>query len=422
MAASPDASAATPPAGLVIRTTATASYLPAGYSQIERTSSNTVTAVIRAVEALTLDGEARVARAPDIDATLNFLLRNTGNVDSSYAFAPINGGSCTGTDTLDLSSLRVVLDANNNGVADAVEPTLTGAAALTLAPGRTASLLVQGHVPNLPTGAACITLEAATQSQHVLARAATLVTIGANPVLAITKTAAFDGPLVPGASKVDFSIDAENIGVRAATPTATAGPAATPIVVNGVATTLVLLRDVLPAGTRYISGTLRSAAWGAVRLFRLPGDAAFSYRTAEDSSAQEVAIGVASLAPNAGLAMRFSAQVLAEAPADVVNQAQLYYSDGTGATAAGSNHVVLGTSAERIGIAKSALPAKQNVDGSGTLDGTATVRFSLLVRNYGGTPLFDVQVLDVLEGSAATAFGVYTVQPVPAAGQYTVVA
>lgn len=84
--------------------------------------------------------------------------------------------------------------------------------------------------------------------------------------------------------------------------------------------------------------------------------------------------------------------------------------------------MVLGTSAERIGIAKSALPAKQNVDGSGALDGTATVRFSLLVRNYGGTPLHDVQVLDTLEGSAATAFGAYTVQPVPAVGQYTVVA
>ncbi|WP_435505355.1 hypothetical protein [Variovorax sp. RHLX14] len=422
LAASPDAVAATPPAGLVIRTTATASYLPAGFSQIERTSSNTVTAVIRAVEALTLDGEARVAKAPDVDATLNFLLRNTGNVDSSYAFALTNGGSCAGTDNFDLSALRVVLDANNNGVADAIEPTLASAAGLTLAPGRTASLLIQGHVPNLPTGAACITLEATTQSQHVLARAATLVTIGANPVLAITKTAAFDGPLVPGASKVDFNIDAQNIGVRAATPTATASPAATPIVLNGVATSLVLLRDVLPVGTQYIAGTLRSAAWGAMRLFRLPGDPAFNYRTTEDSSAQEVAIGVASLAPNAGLAMRFSARVLAEAPADVVNQGQLYYSDGTGSTAAGSNHVVLGTSAERIGIAKSALPSRQNVDGSGALDGTATVRFSLLVRNYGGTPLFDVQVLDVLEGSAATAFGVYTLQPVPAVGQYTVVA
>lgn len=422
VAASPGAVAATPPAGLVIRTTATASYLPAGYSQIERSNSNTVTAVIRAVEALTLDGEARIARAPDINATLNFMLRNTGNVDSSYAFALINGGSCTGTDNFDLSTLRVVLDANNNGVVDEVEPPLTGAAALTLSPGRTGSLLVLGHVPNLPTGAACITLEATTQSQHIVARVATLVTVGANPVMAITKTAAFDGPLVPGGSKVDFNIDAQNIGVRAATPTATAGPAATPILVNGVATSMVLLRDVLPVGTQYIASTLRSAAWGAVRLFRLPGDPAFNYRTTEDSSTQEVAIGVPSVAPNAGLAMQFSARVLAEAPADVVNQGQLYYSDGTGSTAASSNHVVLGTSAERIGIAKSALPAKQNVDGSGALDGTVTVKFSLLVRNYGGTPLFDVQVLDTFEGSAATAFGVYTVQPVPAAGQYTVVA
>lgn len=420
--ASPDADAATPPAGLVIRTTATASYVPAGYSQIESTNSNTAIAVIRAVEALTLDGEARAAQAPDADATLNFLLKNTGNVDSTYALAVTNGGACTGAGSFDLSKLRVVLDANNNGVADAIEPTLAGVAALTLAPGRTASLLVQGHLPNLSTGAACVTLEATTQSQRVVARAATMVTIGANPVLAITKTAAFDGPLVPGTGKVDFNIDAQNIGVRAAVAAATAGPAATPILVNGVATSLVLLRDVLPTGTRYIEGTLRTTAAGAVRLFRLPGDAAFNYRTAEDSSTQEVAIGVPSLAPNAGLAMRFSARVLANAPADVVNQAQLFYGDATGPTSAGSNHVVLGTATDRIGIAKRALPARQNVDGSGALDGTATVRFSLLVRNYGGTPLYDVQVIDTLEGTEATAFGAYTAQSVPAAGQYTVVA
>ena len=423
-----NADAATPPAGLVMRTTATASYIPAGYSQIERTSSNTVTAVIRAVEALTLDGEARVAKAPDMATTLNFLLRNTGNVEASYALTPINGGGCAGTatganiDDFDLSGLRVVLDADNNGIADAAEPALAGGAALTLAPGRAASLLVQGRTPNLPSGAACIALEATTQSQHITARAATLITIGANPVLTITKTAVFDGPLVPGVGKVDFNIDAQNIGVRPATATATAGPAATPVMVNGAATSLVLLRDVLPAGTRYVAGTLRSAASGAVRLFRLPGDAPFNYRTAEDSSAREVAVGLVSLAPNSGLAMRFFAQVLADAPADVVNQGQLFYSDGTGATSASSNPVVLGTSAERIGIAKSALPARQNVDGSGAFDGTVTVRFSLRVRNYGGTPLFDVQVLDTLEGGAATAFGTYTTQAVPSAGQYTVVA
>ncbi|RZL56823.1 MAG: DUF11 domain-containing protein, partial [Variovorax sp.] len=423
MAASPSAAAATPQAGLVISTTATASYVPAGYSQIERTSSNTVTAVIRAVEALALEGEARVARAPDVDATLNFLLRNTGNVESAYAFSLTNGGSCPGTDDFDLSGLRVVLDTNNNGIVDATEPALAGPGpgALVLGPERTAGLLVQGHVPNLPNGAACITLQAQTRLQQVTARSATLVTVGANPIVSIVKTASFDGPLVPGAGKIDFHLEAQNIGVRAAAATATAGPAAMPIRVNGVPTSLVLLRDMLPAGTRYVAGTLRSAAAGAVRLFRLPGDAAFDYRTAEDSSTQEVAIGVASLAPNAGLAMRFSAQVLADAPADIVNQGQLHYSDGSGATSAASNNVVLGTSGERIGLAKSVLPARQNVGAGGVPDGTADFRFSVRVRNYGATPLFDVQVTDVLEGSAATAFGAYTAQPVPGAGQYTVV-
>lgn len=422
MLAGPDAHAATPAAGLVIRTTATATYVPAGYSQTERTSSNTVTAVIRAVEALAIEGETRTARAPGVDATLGFLLRNTGNVEARYALVPANGGACPGVDDFDLSQLRVVLDANGNGVADATEPPLAAPAALQLAPGRSASLLVQGRVPNLSTGAACITLEATTQSQRVSARAATLVTVGANPVLSIVKTAAFDGPLVPGASTLDFSIAAENVGVRAAAATSTAGPAATPIVVNGLPTSLVLLRDVLPPGTRYVAGTLRSAASGAVRLFRLPGDAPFNYRTVDDASAQEVAIGVTSLAPDAGLAMRFSAQALAEAAADIVNQGQLYYGDSAGAASASSNFVVLGTAAERIGIAKSALPLRQNVDGSGALDGTGTVRFSLRVRNYGPTPLFDVQVTDTLEGASPSAFGTYTPAVVPGAGQYTVVA
>jgi hypothetical protein len=47
----------------------------------------------------------------------------------------------------------------------------------------------------------------------------------------------------------------------------------------------------------------------------------------------------------------------------------------------------------------------------GQLDGTATVSFSVNVRNYGAVWLYGVQATDLMEGSGATQFGSFTRRP-----------
>ncbi|MDP1654083.1 MAG: SdrD B-like domain-containing protein [Rhodocyclaceae bacterium] len=67
----------------------------------------------------------------------------------------------------------------------------------------------------------------------------------------------------------------------------------------------------------------------------------------------------------------------------------------------------------RIGVAKAA----GGVVNHG--DGTYSVPFTLTVRNYGQTPLSNVQITDAIAG-ALPQFGTYTASAVPAAGQYTI--
>ncbi|MDP2160358.1 MAG: SdrD B-like domain-containing protein, partial [Flavobacterium sp.] len=69
----------------------------------------------------------------------------------------------------------------------------------------------------------------------------------------------------------------------------------------------------------------------------------------------------------------------------------------------------------RIGLAKSAGAVVDN--GNGTYD----VVFTLTVTNAGATPLVNVQVTDSIDVGGPLSLGTYTPNPVPAAGQYTIV-
>jgi hypothetical protein len=285
--------AAPPPAGTVIQGTATASYVPAGFTQTETVSSNTVFAVVLPVEALVLTQDQSVARPPGTVVTLSHLLTNTGNVASSYTLSFVNNGAGCAADTLDLSALRIVRDSNNNGVVDANDPALGSGVAgtLSLQPGETASLLVQGTIPDAPNGSACLTLSATTALQGLVAVNHDTVTIVGTAVISLIKSASYPGSVVPGQTRIDFSVAGTNIGVLSAQPSNVAA-GSTPVLVNGTPTALILLHDLIPAGTQYIPATLRTAAANSVKLFRLPSDPPFSYRTTEDASAIEVAIGV----------------------------------------------------------------------------------------------------------------------------------
>ena len=420
------AQAAPAPAGTVIRNVASATYLPAGLTQTETANSNDVGVAVQPVEALVLSQDQTVVRPPGVQVTLNHLLTNTGNVRSGYTVTFLNNGAGCAADTLDLSALRVLRDLNNNGVADAADPVVTLGAgdAITLEPGETAGLLVQGTLPVSPAGTVCVALTvAAGGAQTISATNRDTITVSNAAVLSLTKTASYPGVVVPGTTVIDFTVNGTNIGAQDAQPVGTAAPANIAIVVNGAPASLVLIRDIVPAGTQYVQGSLQTAAAGALRLFRLPGDAAFSYRTTDDASAIEVAIGLpAAVVRNGSVGMQFAVRVNVDLSADIRNIAQSYYQDGANSAVSPSNTVVIASNLARIGVAKAASAPVLNRRANGALDGTATVRFSVLARNYGSAALYAVQVPDAMEGSGAAQFGTYTSNAVPAANQYTIVA
>ncbi len=429
--AAPAVLASPAPGGALIRNIATATYLPAGFAQAETASSNDVQARVQDVEALTLTSSQNVARPPGVQVTLSHLLSNTGNVASGYTFTWQNNGAGCAPDTLDLSALRVLHDVNNNGVADPADPVLALGTpnALSLLAGQAASLLVQGTLPMAANGTACLSLVATTALQAQTANNQDTITVSNAAVLTLSKSASYGGVMVPGTSTIDFTVTGNNLGAQAAQPVGTVAPGNTALIVNGAPATLLLVRDAIPAGTQYVAGSLQTAAPGALRLFRLPGDPVFSYRLggmgtgADDASAIEVAVGLpGAVAPSSSVAMQFKVKSLATLQSDVRNTAYSDYGDGAQPVTSASNTVVIPPAYGRLNASKTASTPVVNYLPGGAPDGTATVRFSVTLRNAGSVPLYSVQAVDAMAGPGATQFGAYTANPVPALNEYTIVA
>jgi large repetitive protein len=414
--------AAPPPANTAITNRAEATYIPDGQVLPETLHSNTVVVRVAAVEALLLTADQTVNRPVGSTVTLQHNLVNTGNTASTYALTLANA---TG-DNFDLTDLRLVHDLNGNGLVDAGEPSLAGST-LTLLPGQTAQLLITGRVPLGAdaggVGQSRVTLSAVTQSTTpVSAQVTNVVRTGRLAALTLGKQADQAATLAVG-TIVNYRISASNIGDTDAAPVGVAGPSATPIIIDGAPASVVLIADRIPEGMAFVPGSLSGSSPDAQRLYRLPLDPPYSYRSnGDDMAAVEVAIALRrSVAPNVTTGMTFAARVLPTAAGRAIaNVAQAAYNDGVGAMTEQSNTVLLQAASQRVGVAKRAAPPVYENDAAGRLSGTALVRFTFVVQNFGVAPLTQVQLRDVLEGPSA--FGTYTPNAQPVAGEYTVVA
>ncbi len=414
--------AAPPLGGTLLRVVAQAEYVPAGMTQTERVYSNSAFVLVASVESVQLVQDQTLTQPPSAPVTLSHQIKNTGNIPSSYTLGWSNGGAnCPAGTNVTLSNLSVVKDTNSNGVADPSEPivALGTPAALTLNPGESATLLVRGQLPVVGGGTACATLSAVTATQGAQASNTDVINLGDVAVLALYKSATFSLPLQPGSSRIDYTIRGTNIGSQTARPTATI-PAGTPVLVNGTPTRLILLRDVIPAGTQYIAGSLQTTMPGALRLFRMPGDSPFAYRTTpDDASAVEVAIGLPAttgITPTTSYQMQLAVTVTAQATqSDIENQAQAFYDNGLQPTLSNSNLLPIPLQPARIGVAEAAGLPQPNPDGS------ADVVITVRARNYGNPWLYDVQLANIFESTGATQFGTYTNAASPAVGQFTIV-
>lgn len=413
------------PVGTRIGVQASATYQMDDMVQPLTAWSSVVVVNVAAVESLVLTGPASQSTPPGAGVLVSYLLSNSGNTVSRYKFQ-LDTSGCSGTNTT-LGQLRLALDADRNGAVQAHETVSTGSVVASLLPGQSASLLVQGIAPPAVSGMACVKLTATTEAQEQEAVALTTVQVGSGASVSLSKTVVSNGTLLPGTGLLDFTVTATNTGTADASPTDVAGAPATSVTIDGVPNiSRVLLRDVLPAGTQYEMSTLRSSHASAQRLFRLPGDPPFSYRTIEDAAAIEVAVGLpAALAPGSSASMSFRAKLRPAAAGqspDIVNVGDADFKNGSAVASARSNAVVLPVSDSRLGVALQAVSTVPQTDASGSADGTAIVTFRARLRNYGGSPLHNPQLHHPIEGGSATSFfGTWTAAALPTNGQYTVV-
>jgi large repetitive protein len=331
------AAAAAPTAGTAIDNQAEASFFDTDSGYHVRVRSNAVRVTVQAQEALTLAPPLRLGAAIGGFVRLPHRLVNTGNTASRYALTVSN---LTG-DEQDLLDLALVLDRNGNGQADPGEPVFGTSAGVVLigplAPGESADLVIQARVP--ATAAlghqARLELTARTQAQAMQASVQDEVTIGDGAQLQISKTASHT-QATPG-QVLRFTLTASNNGNRAA--------AAVPVRIDGASAMVVLMRDRVPANTRFAGFGPGSSSPVASALYHLHGEPEHQYRSAAPADLGAVdAVAFAwrdPIARGQSASRSFDVQVNANASAPIDNTAQFVFNDGlqTGAQSTDSNPV-----------------------------------------------------------------------------------
>ena len=326
------AQAVAPLAGSVIENMARATYFDADRGFNTNIVSNTVQATVQPREALTLTSDISLARPAGGLVTLAHRLTNTGNASSNFVLSVANQAG----DDFDLLGLRLTLDRNGNGRADAGEPLVANGDTLgPLAPGESLDLVLTGKLPSgLPVDrVARLTLSARSTLQGLQSAVLDTVTVadGALPQVFIAASTLAPRP----GEAVSFDISASNNGNRPM-----AGVA---VSVDGVAMSLSVLRDEIPVNTSFLA---LGPAGEALPLYHLLGQPINSYSSvapADLSKVDAVAFGFAApVQPGETVARRLSVRLNANASGPTLNQARLWYSDaGSAAPQATDSNTVL---------------------------------------------------------------------------------
>lgn len=343
------------PADTMIRNRASVTYKAAVFEPSQRQESNEVEVRVSAVEALSLTQSQTINAAPNAPFSLAHTLVNTGNVASSYQFNLIQQAGFIA------SNLQLILDSNNNGRADVGEATLpsngttTATIIANLPAGASVSLLIVGSAPStaLATDTTQIKLIATTVLQTVSANNTDIVQLVAGPAFSLSKSSNKPNKeLLPG-EEVSYDIQANNIGASSALALAKANNV-NPILLNnlstdaaglfniridGVLASKVLFRDHIPVGTTYSGGlNTPNTNPGKVLLYRMAGDAPFSYQTTAGVNVIEVATAFDSVSVNSSIRMGFKVKLLSNYEGEIKNTAELFYGDGSSTVLSQSAH------------------------------------------------------------------------------------
>src|SRR6187399_1458395 len=139
---------AAPPAGTPIPNTAFASARDSLSGSPFVEPSNTVTAVVQALEGVSLWPNRRASGAANVFVTFQHRLVNRGNNLVAFRLEAIDLGG----DLFDFGNFTIVNDTNRDGLAGPFDVPVPNASILAMAPGDSSDLLVTVRVPTGVTG------------------------------------------------------------------------------------------------------------------------------------------------------------------------------------------------------------------------------------------------------------------------------
>ena len=266
---------AAPLAGSLIENRAEASWFDPVSGLHGRLASNIVRLTVAGKEALLLEQAQQRDFPPGSEARFVHRLTNTGNAVTTYTLTLRNAAD----DSFDLTGLRLVHDANGNGLADAGETEVDG---ITLAPGATADLVALGQVPADASGTASLTLHAQSSVQRIAARITDRVNVTRGAITRVVKSALTSAPQV--GEEIRYGLLATHHGDAAAQPLN--------LTVDGIAASYALLSDTLPANTDFVS-----IAGQGISLHHLSGEAATVWHASAPADVNRVDAAAIGLAP-----------------------------------------------------------------------------------------------------------------------------
>jgi uncharacterized repeat protein (TIGR01451 family) len=227
---------AAPPAGTPIPNTAFASARDSLSGSPFVEPSNTVTAVVQALEGVSLWPNRSASGAADAFVTFQHRLVNRGNNLVAFRLEAIDLGG----DLFDFGNFAILNDTNRDGLAGPLDVPVPNASILAMAPGDSSDLLVTVRVPTGVTGPGFgqFALRATSLLQSVTASVSDSVVLGAAAagVVLFTEKSASRG-VVEWGDDFDYLVKVANR--------------------SDSALAAVTLDDQLPPGFQYVAGSAR---------------------------------------------------------------------------------------------------------------------------------------------------------------------
>jgi len=311
------------PSGTVVGNQASATYQDNSGNQFT-VQSNLFTLTVSQVAGLSLTPASQSrSGAPANEVQFPHTVNNPGNGTDTFNLTTAIGGAVT------LNSITIVRDDNGDGTANPGEPAIIS---VTLNMNANQMIVVRGTIPSGATSGTngTITLTATstftgtvTQSSVDTANVVTVAIISlAKSVSALTVN--------PGGT-LNYTINYTNTGVASTT--------GVPVVIDGVAATRHVVRDVIPENTTFTSFLGTPTPVVGQQVFHTTGAGADDYVTTQPGSFDAVAyLFATSLTGGQSGAFSFRVTVTATAQVgSITNTSVMKFNDGSVNTSQTSN-------------------------------------------------------------------------------------